>query len=533
MTTQSETSRGRVWLIGAGPGEPDLITVRGRELLGRADVVLYDALSHPALLEWCRPEAELRAVGKRYGLRSPPQAWITEQLISLAHAGKRVARLKGGDPLLFARGAEEAQALAQAGVPFEIVPGISSPVATTAYAGISMTHRDLSSSVTFITGSDREGQQWSDAAWKKLATATDTICILMGMRRISEITAAIVAGGRSSETPCAVIQWGARAEQRVVVADLASIASEAQAAGLTNPAVIVVGEVTRLRSELAWYDSQPLFGRRVLVPRPAEQARATAAAIRERAASPVVIPTIRIEPAPEPARLRDAVAAMAEYDWVLFTSANGVRSCASQLRALGLDARAFGAAKVGCIGPKTAQELTSLGIRADLVATEYVAEGLVRDLLARGSLGGSRVLLLRALEAREELPRALRAAGVSLDVVPAYQTLALDASGQERLRAAFCAAGPERATDAPDDPRPVDVALFTSSSTVHALVDALGPDAGALLDGVVLASIGPVTSATMGARGLRVDVEAREYTVAGLLDALEAHFAALQHRGQR
>jgi uroporphyrinogen III methyltransferase/synthase len=507
-----------------------LITVRGRDLLGRADVVLYDALSHPALLEWCRPGAELRDVGKRFGSRSPPQAWITEQLISLAQAGKRVARLKGGDPLLFARGAEEAQALARAGVAFEIVPGISSPVAVTAYAGISMTHRDLSSSVTFITGSDREGQQWSDAAWKKLAKATDTICILMGMRRIAEITAAIVEGGRPGQTPCAVIQWGARAKQRVVVSDLANIAQAAQAAGLTNPALIVVGEVTRLRAELAWYDSQPLFGKRVLVPRPIGQARATAAAIRERAAEPVVMPTIRVEPAPDPDRLAAAVAAMSHYDWVLFTSANGVNSCAGQLQAQGLDARAFGAAKVGCIGPKTAQALTTLGIRADLVAAEYVAEGLVRDLLSSGVGSGARVLLLRALEAREELPRALRAVGVSLDVVPAYQTLPLDAAGQERLRALFAAPEPvgvpATAAGGPDADPLLDVALFTSSSTVHAFADALGPDAARLTGGVVLASIGPVTSATLRARGLRVDVEASEYTVPGLLDALERHFTA-------
>ncbi|MCA9643785.1 MAG: uroporphyrinogen-III C-methyltransferase, partial [Myxococcales bacterium] len=277
---------GKVWLIGAGPGEPDLITVRGRELLGRADVVLYDALSHPALLDWCRDDAERRNVGKRYGERSPDQSWITSQLIELARAGKHVARLKGGDPLLFARGAEEAEALADAGIPFEIVPGISSPVATTAYAGISMTHRDLSSSVTFITGSDREGKQWSDTAWKKLATATDTICVLMGMRRIAEITQAIIDGGRAKDTPAAVIQWGARPQQRVAEGTLENIAERVHTLGLQNPAIIVIGEVTQLRSKLAWYDSRPLFGQRVMVPRPAAQAQSTAALIRERGAQP-------------------------------------------------------------------------------------------------------------------------------------------------------------------------------------------------------------------------------------------------------
>ncbi len=514
----TEQAQGKVWLIGAGPGEPDLITVRGRDLLGRADVVLYDALSHPALLECCRPDAERRNVGKRYGQRSPDQSWITSQLIELARDGKRVARLKGGDPLLFARGAEEAEALADAGIPFEIVPGISSPVATTAYAGISMTHRDLSSSVTFITGSDREGKQWSDAAWKKLATATDTICVLMGMRRIGEITAAIAGGGRAEDTPVAVIQWGARPQQRVVEGTLQNISARVREAGLTNPAIIVVGEVTQLRTKLAWYDSRPLFGQRLMVPRPAAQARTTAAAIRERAAQPVILPMIRIEAPPQPERLERAVQALGSYDWVLFTSANGVNRCADTLEGLGRDARAFGAAKVACIGPKTALALARMGIRADLVAREYVGEGLAEELERHGVGEGSRVLLLRALEAREALPELLKGAGAVVDVVPAYQTLQLDDSGQAELRAALGIGG--------GSARKIDVALFTSSSTVHSFADALGDATGALPPDLVLASIGPVTSGTLRERGLRVDVEAERYTVDGLLDALEAHFLA-------
>ncbi|MGE0321083.1 MAG: uroporphyrinogen-III C-methyltransferase [Polyangiaceae bacterium] len=507
---------GKVWLIGAGPGEPDLITVRGRELLSRADVVLYDALSHPALLESCRDDAERRNVGKRYGERSPDQSWITSQLIELARAGKTVARLKGGDPLLFARGAEEAEALADAGIPFEIVPGISSPVATTAYAGISMTHRDLSSSVTFITGSDREGKQWSDAAWKKLATATDTICVLMGMRRIGEITQAIIDGGRARDTPAAVIQWGARPQQRVAEGTLENIAERVHSAGLANPAIIVIGEVVQLRSKLAWYDSRPLFGQRVMVPRPAAQAQSTSAAIRERGAQPVTRPLIRIEPPPDPVRLERAIVELGSYDWVLFTSANGVARCAEALERAGRDARAFGEAKVGCIGPKTAQSLLQLGIRADLIAKEYVGEAFAKDLLDRGLGERSRVLLLRALEAREALPDLLVEAGATVDVVAAYQTLKLSQSEQVELRAALGVDG--------SGARGVDVALFTSSSTAHSFADALGD--ASLPPEVVLASIGPVTSATLRERGLRVDVEAERYTVDGLLDALEAHFIA-------
>lgn len=523
---------GCVWLIGAGPGDPWLITVRGRELLGRADVVLYDALSHPALLDWCRPGAELRSVGKRYGARSPDQAWITAQLIELARSGLRVARLKGGDPLLFARGAEEAQALSAAKVRFEIVPGIASPVAATAYAGISLTHRDVSSSVTFITGSDREGKEWSPGAWQKLATATDTICVLMGMRRIQEICAAILAGGRSAKTPVAVVQWGAQAAQRVITGSLADIAARVEEAGLTNPAVIVVGEVVRLRDQLSWYESLPLFGKRLLVPRPAAQARETAALIRERAAEPWVLPTIRVEPPPEPARLEAALCSLGRYDWVVFTSANGVTRSFAELSALGLDSRAFGGVKLACIGPRTAQALTQFGLRADLMAREYVGEALAEALLDHGVGQGSRVLVLRALAAREVLPERLRAVGAEVAVVPAYQTLPLTSEARTRLLEAFGAL-----PQPPPDPTSrsvleaarhrtgrIDVALFTSSSTVHSLVDALGERAPELCRGTLLASIGEVTSRTLRERGLWVDVEATEYTVPGLLDALERHY---------
>src|SRR6187402_2483702 len=293
---------GKVYLVGAGPGDPGLITVRGLELLSRADAVLYDALAHPALLDAC-PNAEKRNVGKRFGQDSAVQQAINAELIVLARAGKRVVRLKGGDPLLFARGAEELQALRAAGIAFEIVPGVSAPLAASAFAGIPLTHRELSSSVTFITGSDREGKDWSPAAWQKLATATDTICVFMGMRRIDDIMQAIVSGGRRLETPVAVVQWAARPEQRVVTGTLATIAGIAKAERITNPAIIVVGEVVALRDELRWFDNRPLFGKSLLVPRPAEQGRATAAAIRARGASAQLLPAIDIRDPADPAPL--------------------------------------------------------------------------------------------------------------------------------------------------------------------------------------------------------------------------------------
>lgn len=494
---------GKVWLVGAGPGDPGLVTVRGAQILGRADAVLYDALAHPALLDLA-PTTDKRDVGKRLGRESPSQAEITQALIELARAGKQVVRLKGGDPFLFARGAEEAQGLARAGIPFEVVPGISSPVGTAAYAGISLTHRDLSSSVTFITGSDRAGKAWSPEAWKKLATATDTLCVLMGMRRIEEISQALVAGGRSPSTPAAVIQWGSRPEQRVEVATLDTIAARARAAKLTNPAIIVVGEVVRLRDELRWFDRRPLFGKRILVPRPLHQAQATAEAIRERAAEPVIFPVIEIVDPPDPARLLQAARELAAYDWVLFTSANGVDRFFVALREIGRDARAFARARIGVIGPKTAAALERQGLRPDVVAEEHVGEGLAAEIARQG--GARRVLVPRALEAREALPEALRAAGAEVDVVPAYETRPAGAERAEQLRG-MLARGE------------VDVVLFTSSSTVTSLLALLGD--ARLLEDVTVASIGPITGRTLADAGVRADVTASTYTVAGLLDELE------------
>jgi len=499
---------GKVYLIGAGPGDPGLITVRALELLARADAVLYDALAHPALLEAC-PNAEKRNVGKRFGQDSAVQQAINAELIALARAGKRVVRLKGGDPLLFARGAEELQALQEAGIAFEIVPGVSSPLAASAYSGIPLTHRELSSSVTFITGSDREGKEWSPASWQKLATATDTICIFMGMRRIEQIMQAIIAGGRSADTQVAVVQWAARPEQRVVSGTLSTIAARVRAESITNPAVIIVGEVVALREQLRWFDNRPLFGKSLLVPRPAEQGRVTAAAIRARGANARLLPAIEIREPADPAPLSRAIAELGSFEWVLFTSANGVTRFTRALSAAGLDARAFAGAKLGAIGPKTASALEAFGLRADLVAEEFVGEGLAQAVLARGV--PRRVLVARAQVARDVLPELLRAAGAEVDVVPVYETVTADAG--EALRAHF-----ERGE--------IDVALFTSSSTVNAVVDTLGERAVQLLSRVTVASIGPITSQTLSERGVRADVVAKTFTVDGLLDALELHFSS-------
>lgn len=503
---------GKVWLVGAGPGDPSLITVKGLSLLQQADVVLYDALSHPALLEHC-PQAELRNVGKRGGRYSPSQDWITTQLIELAREGKRVVRLKGGDSFLFARGAEEAEELARANVEFEVVPGLSSPVGTSAYAGIPLTHRELSSSVTFITGSDKAGEDWSDEAWKRLATATDTVCILMGMQKLAAITQALMAGGRSGDTPSAVVQWGARPAQRVVVAPLRELAERVQTEQLSNPAVIIVGEVVALRRTINWYESKPLFGRRILVPRPAHQAKKTAEQIRERGAEAVIFPVIEITPPPDLTPLSRAVQELHLYDWVLFTSANGVDCFFAQLKSARLDARALGRCLVGVIGPRTGAAVRAYGIVPDLVAEEFVGEGLAQAVIAASEQtqrSARRVLIPRALVARDELPAALKAAGMDVDVVPAYQTRPIGPERAEQLAELLSSGG-------------VDTVMFTSSSTVSSTLEALAAAklSASLLASVKVASIGPITSQTAKQLGVRVDVTAREYTVEGLLDALE------------
>jgi uroporphyrinogen III methyltransferase/synthase len=508
-------SPGKVWLVGAGPGDPGLITVRGLELLGKADVVLHDALAHPSLLDACRAGAELKDVGKRPGERSTSQAAITAELIALARAGKRVVRLKGGDPLLFARGAEEALALVEAGVPFEIVPAVPSPIGAAAYAGISLTHRELSSSVTFITGSDREEVAWSPDAWRKLATATDTICVLMGMRNIEAIAQAIVEGGRSPSTPAAVLHWGTRPEQRVAVATLGTIAQVARAQGLKNPSIIVVGEVVALREKLRWFDSRPLFGKRVLVLRPVDQAKDTARALRERGAQPIVIPAIETVAVTPSAEAELLVAQLTAYDWVLFTSKNGVEHCFEALARSGKDARAFGPAKVAAVGRKTADALALRGILADAVADEQVAEGLARELLLHGT--PRRVLWVRPKVAREALSAALIEAGTSVDELVAYETRVTPAAG--------------RAAEAIREGT-VDVVLLTSGSMARTLVEALGVDARDALSRVTVASIGPITTGVAEELGVRVDVKGETNGVDGLLDALEAHFVALPLRGK-
>ncbi|MGK3967919.1 uroporphyrinogen-III C-methyltransferase [Sorangium sp. So ce118] len=514
---------GVVYLVGAGPGDPGLFTQRGAELLATADVVLHDELVHPALLDGVREGAEVRSVGKRGGdrvLKDAKQAEIDAELVALGLAGRSVVRLKGGDPFLFGRGSEEAEALARAGVPFEVVPGVCSPLGATAYAGISLTHRNIASSVMIVSGVTRAGKGFD---WSELASVRGTICVLMGMQALDAVVAGLTGPGRRDPaTPAAAIQWGTRADQRVVTSRLDELPRRASEAGLQSPAVIVVGAVTRLRDALRWFDRKPLFGKRVLVTRPRHQARSTSRLIRLRGGEAVELATIEIHPPPDPARVTEAVRGLSGYDAVVFTSENGVACFFREMERLGLDARAFGSARLAAIGVGTAAALAAHGVRADIVPGEFRGEELAQALLADPALAERlaarpevRVLLPRALVAREVLPERLRAAGCEVDVVPVYETRPASIERREELLRALSAGT-------------IDVVLLTSSSTVDSLCDLLGEGAAARLDRVLLASIGPITTATAEKRGLRIGVTAEVSTTAGLLDALDRYFVAQQ-----
>lgn len=511
--TVQGVSTGKVYLIGAGPGDPGLLTLRGADVLGRCDVVLYDALAHPSLLSWMKPGAVARFVGKRAGQYSESQDAINRALVEEARAGKIVGRLKGGDPLLFARGAEEALYLAEHEVSFEIVPGIASPVAVSAYAGIPLTHRDLASSVLFLTGTAREGTGPSEHDWQRLATRTGTLCVLMGLKRLREIASALIAHGRSPDAHAAVIQSGSLPTQRTVTGPLSKIADKAIEAGLAGPALVVIGEVVTLRTKLRWFDDKPLFGKRVLVTRSAEQAPALSRLLREAGAEPIAIPTLRIASPADPEPLARAVSELARYDWVALTSANGVTHLFAELDRQGKDARALGRAKVAAVGPGTAAALAARGIKADLVATEHQGEGLAEALLATRQPGDApmRVLLPRARVARDVFPDAIRAAGGQVEVVAAYETLPGSDEDAARLRELLRAGA-------------VDVITLTSASTAENLVAMLADEATALLSGVRLASIGPVASAAAARLGLQVAVTAEVFTLDGLMKALQGAF---------
>jgi uroporphyrinogen III methyltransferase / synthase len=502
---------GIVYLVGAGPGDPGLMTRRSLELIAAADAILYDRLIPPGALDGARSDALLRYVGKEPGVAALTQEETNELLVELGRAGKRVVRLKGGDPFVFGRGGEEAEALAAAGVPFEVVPGVTAGVAAPAYAGIPVTHRDAASAVAFVTGHEDPDKDDSALDWDALGRFPGTLVFYMGIRQLPLIAERLLAAGRKPGEAVAVIERGTHAGQRTVVDTLAGIAARVEAEEVRPPAITLVGAVAELRETIAWLERRPLHGEVVAVTRARAQASGLAERLRDLGAEVVETPAIRIQPRPVEGELREAIDRIDEHALICFTSPNGVRlffdalageaiAGAGEAVAAGRDARALAGAVVAAIGPGTATELSRRGVRADVVPERFVAEALV-EALGPVEVEGRRVLVARAAEARSVLPDALRKRGAEVDDVALYETVA------EPLTEAQLA-GLERAT----------YVTFTSSSTVRFLVESgARPPAGARI-----VSIGPVTSATAEEHGLTVDVEAERHDIDGLVDALIA-----------
>jgi uroporphyrinogen III methyltransferase / synthase len=486
----------KVYLVGAGPGDPSLITWKGRQLLAIADSILYDNLANEHLLDLAPKNCERIYVGKKKSVHAFPQVEISAMMIDRARRGLNVIRLKGGDPFIFGRGGEEVEALADAGIPFEVVPGVTSPLGIAAYSGIPLTHRAHNKAVTFVTGHDVQGIDWSKVG------QTETLVIFMGIFAIAEIAREIIRHGRSPETPAVAVRWGTRPDQETVTGTLATIADRIEAADLKPPATVIVGEVVALHERLDWFEKLPLFGQRVVVTRAADQAAEFCDRLRAFGADAIELPVIALEPPADPAALDRAIANLESYDWLIFTSVNGVRFFLDRLDCSPRDLRAL-KARVCAIGPATRSAIEDLHLKVELMPDEYVAESLIQAF-AREDLAGKKILLPRAAVARDVIPNELAKLGAQVDVVEAYRNVVpRDASA--RAHEIFSA-----------EHKP-DWITFTSSSTVKNLLAIIGREA---LEGVRIASIGPVTSSTLCAHGLKVDAEAQKFALDGLIDAI-------------
>jgi len=485
-----------VYLVGAGPGDPGLMTARALELIAAADVIVHDRLIPETALDGARADVELLYAGKEGGGPSVSQEEIAQLLVEHGAAGREVVRLKGGDPFVFGRGGEEAELLRDAGVPFEVVPGITAGVAAPAYAGIPVTHRDAASAVAFVTGHEDPAKEDTALDWPALAAFPGTLVVYMGVRTLEAISQALIAGGRSPTQPAAIVERGTLPRQRVVVATLATIASVAAREGIRAPAISVFGEVAALHERLDWLTARPLADRTVAVTRARAQSSGLAGRLRELGAVVVEAPAIRIAPIDGPAP------DLARYDLVCLTSPTGVRLLFDRLRTAGRDARALAGATVAAIGPGTARALEQHGVIADIVPERFVAEGLVEAL---AEVPVTRALIARAAVARDVLPDALRARGAQVDVLELYKTVAEPLSQPQR-----------------DEVAGADYVTFTSSSTVEFFFEQAGDVAA---QRARLISIGPVTSDALRARGHEPDVEAERHDIDGLVDALVADAA--------
>ena len=499
-----------VYLVGAGPGDPRLITVKGREVLRKAQVVVYDQLASPELLKEAPADAEIIYVGKKAGAHALPQEGINQLLVDKAQAGLMVVRLKGGDPFVFGRGGEEALALKASGLPFEIVPGVTAAVAVPAYAGIPVTHRGLASLVTFITGHEDPTKEASAIPWDVLAKTQGTLVFLMGVKNLGDNCRRLVEGGRSPSTPAAVIEKGTTLEQRTVTGVLGNIAAVAQEAAIKPPAILVVGEAASLRESLKWWETRPLWGKTAVVTRTREQASALSSLLSAAGARCLEVPTMEIGPPDDWAPLDAALAKLSQYQWLVFTSANGVAAFIKRLFEQGRDVRALGGLKIAAIGPATAQALGAWGLKADVMPSQFKAEVLLEALSPQVS-PGDKVLLARAQIAREVLPQGLVRLGVEVDVAPVYKARHVTQMPPE-AQAAF-------------KEGKADILTFTSSATVHNFALLVGKERfQALAKNAVVAAIGPITGGTLKEYGITPQIQPQDFTIPALVEAIVDYF---------
>ena len=498
---------GMVYLVGAGPGDYRLISMKAVDCLKMADVVVYDRLADDRILRWAPEDAEYIYVGKASSNHTMKQEDINQLLVDKAKEGKCVVRLKGGDPFVFGRGGEEGLLLRENNLPFEIVPGITSAISVPAYAGIPVTHRAVATSFAVVTGHEDPTKGKSNMRWEHLATGVDTLVFLMGVANLPHITSKLIENGRSADTPAAVIRWGTKPEQRTLITTVGKAAEDVAKNGIKPPAIFIVGEVVKLRESLQWFDNlsqRPLFGKRILVTRARSQASKLTAKLENLGAEVMETPAIALaDPADNYAALDKAIDHVADYHWLIFTSANGVGRFFARLFKAGKDARALGYAKIAAIGSATAEKLKQYGLVADVIPQEYRAEGVVEAM--KGKLPPhAKILIPRAEEAREVLPDTLREMGAEVEVAPAYRTVCGQVDG-EALAAEL------------KEGR-IDMVTFTSSSTVKNLVNIIG--SAEVLNGVKTACIGPVTADTAKSLGIEPDIIAKEYTIDGLVEAI-------------
>ncbi|KUO50446.1 MAG: HemD protein [Desulfitibacter sp. BRH_c19] len=501
-----KNNRSYVYLVGAGPGDPGLITVKGMACIKKADVIVYDRLVNSRLLEYASKDAELIYVGKSPDRHTLRQEEINSLLVAKASENKIVTRLKGGDPFVFGRGGEEALELVNNNISFEIVPGITSAIAVPAYAGIPVTHRGLTSNLAFITGNEDPTKEDTDIDWQKISTGIGTLVFLMGMANLPKIVQKLIENGRLPETPVALIRWGTLPEQTTITSTLKDIVNKAEESKFKNPAIIIVGEVVSLRDELSWVEKRPLWGQRVLVTRSRNQASVFSEMINDLGGEPIEFPTIDIVPPDDYTPLDMAITRVTEFDWIIFTSVNAVQSFYERLLLNKMDFRQLNGIRICAIGPKTKEALENYGLLVDYVPGEYRAEAIIEKMQSE-NLNGKKILLPRADIARKILPESLKSLGADVEEVVAYKTVNGDGKVDEVRNLLIN--------------NKITIITFTSSSTVKNFVSMFNKDElPKLLQGVKLASIGPITTNTAVELGLDITVEASEYTLDGLLQAI-------------